>query len=151
GTILYLFIFIVFRLLRRNAGGLNIMDVLLIVLVADAAQNGMADDYKSITEGMILVATIAFWNFFLDWLAFKLPAIRPLLDPEPFPLIENGKMNRKNMDQEMITEESLLGQLRQQGVDDVKLVKSCHLESDGRISVVKFEEEIKQKPKEVIK
>ena len=41
------------------------------------------------------------------------------------------------MKSEMITEEELLGQLRQQGVDDVSKVKKCYLEGDGRISVIK--------------
>lgn len=146
GSLMYLFIFVLLRLMRRDTGGLSIVDVLLVVLIADAAQNGMADDYKSVTEGMILVATIGFWNFFLDWLAYRIPFVRKLISPSPLPLIQNGRMMRKNMHREMITEEDLLGQLRQQGVDEVKKVKSCMLESDGRISVVKLEEEVSQKP-----
>ena len=38
-------------------------DLLVVVLVADAAQNAMASEYKSITEGVVLVATIFAWNY----------------------------------------------------------------------------------------
>ena len=66
---------------RRGAGTIGISDLLVIVLIADAAQNAMASEYKSITEGLILVTTIVSWDYFLDWLGYKFPVIRPLLRP----------------------------------------------------------------------
>jgi len=136
GTLIYLLLFAVLRLLRREAGGLGIADVLVIVLIADASQNAMASDYKSITEGGILVATIVFWDYALDFLAYHFPRFQRLVRPTPLPLIKDGRMLRKNMRQEMITEEELLGQLRQQGVEDITGVKKSYLEGDGRISVI---------------
>jgi uncharacterized membrane protein YcaP (DUF421 family) len=46
GTLVYLLLFAVLRVLRREAGGLGIADVLVIVLIADASQNAMSSDYK---------------------------------------------------------------------------------------------------------
>jgi hypothetical protein len=57
GTIVYLFLFFILRLLRREAGAIGISDLLLVVLIADAAQNAMSSDYKSITDGLILVSS----------------------------------------------------------------------------------------------
>ena len=138
GTLVYLLLFAVLRVLRREAGGLGIADVLVIVLVADASQNAMASEYKSVTEGAVLVGTIVFWNYTLDFLGYRFPRFRRLVRPAALPLIKDGRMLRKNMNSEMITEEELLGQLRQQGVDDVSSVKKCCLEGDGRISVIKI-------------
>jgi hypothetical protein len=57
GTIMFLTIFAVLRfVLKRQAGGLSTPDVLLVVLLADAAQNGMAGEYRSVTEGIVLCA-----------------------------------------------------------------------------------------------
>jgi uncharacterized membrane protein YcaP (DUF421 family) len=39
----------------------------------------------------------------------------------------------------MITEEELMGQLRQQGLESVEEVKKCYLEGDGHVSVVKMD------------
>ena len=64
GTIVYLFLFIVLRVLRREAGAVSIADLLVVVLIADAAQNAMASEYKSITEGAVLIGTIASWDYF---------------------------------------------------------------------------------------
>jgi uncharacterized membrane protein YcaP (DUF421 family) len=67
GTIMYLVIFAMMRfILKRQSGGLTTPDVLLVVLLADAAQNGMANEYRSVTEGITLVGTIIFWNFAID-------------------------------------------------------------------------------------
>ena len=87
GTIVYLFLFFVLRLLRREAGAISISDLLVVVLVADAAQNAMASDYKSITDGVILVGAIAFWDFFLNWLGYRFPSVQRLLRPRPLLLI----------------------------------------------------------------
>lgn len=139
GTIVYLFLFFLLRILRREAGAIGISDLLVVVLIADAAQNAMAGEYKSITEGVILVGTIAFWDYSLDWLGYRFPVIQRLLRPAPLLLIKDGRMQRRNMRQEMITEEELMGQLREQGVESVGEVKKCHLEGDGHISVIKKE------------
>lgn len=139
GTIVYLFIFFIMRVLRREAGEIGISDVLVVVLISDAAQNAMTHEYKSITEGMLLVATIVFWDYFLDWISYhtKSRFILRLLRPAPVLLIKEGRLQKKNLARELIEEEELLGQLRRNGVESVEEVKKCCLESDGRISVVK--------------
>jgi uncharacterized membrane protein YcaP (DUF421 family) len=59
GTLMYLALFIVLRFIgRRQAGHFGPADLLVIVLIADAAQNGLGKDYQSVTEGVILVMTI---------------------------------------------------------------------------------------------
>lgn len=138
GTVMYLGLFVLMRVLvKRSAGTLSLSDLLVVVLIADAAQNGMAADYKSITNGLVLCATILFWSQVLDWLSFHSKFIAKLLEPPALPLVENGQMQRHNMRRELITEEELLSQLRQQGVDDLALVRKACIESDGHISVIR--------------
>jgi uncharacterized membrane protein YcaP (DUF421 family) len=63
GTCIYLGLFVLMRFVfRREAGAARISMLLLIVLLADAVQNAMADDYRSITDGLLLVATIMAWD-----------------------------------------------------------------------------------------
>jgi uncharacterized membrane protein YcaP (DUF421 family) len=138
GTIMYLVIFAMMRfILKRQSGGLSIPDVLLIVLLADAAQNGMADDYRSVTEGIVLVGTIIFWNFAIDWLEYHFPAMERILRPAPLHLIENGTVLRRNLRQELVTMDELLSRLRQEGVEGPEDVESAFMEADGNISVKK--------------
>ncbi|MGH8763616.1 MAG: DUF421 domain-containing protein [Nitrosospira sp.] len=138
GTVIYWFIFVLFRfLLHRNIGAIAIADVLLLVLIADAASNAMSGGYDSITDGCILVATIAGWNYFLDWLSFHFQGVRRLVQPPPEALILNGKMQRKAMRRELITAEELQSKLREQGIEQFNEIKIAYLEEDGEISVVR--------------
>ena len=137
GSVIYLFLFIVLRFLRRGAGAIGISDLLVVVVIADAAQNAMGGEYNTITEGVVLVLTIVGWDYLFDWLGFRIPALRGVLRPPALILIKNGEMNKRNMRKELITDEELLGELRVQGVEHVKDVKLSYMEADGHISVVK--------------
>lgn len=140
GTIVYVALVILLRvILKRQSGTLGLTDLLVLVLIADAAQNAMSDDYSSITDGILLVAVIMGWCYALDWLGFHFKIIHRLLVPPPLPLVKEGRMVRRNMKQELVTEEELMTQLREQGVEDLSKVKVARMESDGRISVVCYD------------
>ena len=139
GSLMYLFILFLMRIFRRDAGTLSIPDLLVVVLVADAAQNGMSAGYRSVTEAFVLVGTIFVWDFALDWLASRSRAVHRLLHPAPLPLVKDGKILRRNLRQELLTVDDLLGQLREQGVGDVSEVKRSFIESDGHLSVIKYQ------------
>jgi uncharacterized membrane protein YcaP (DUF421 family) len=136
-SLMYLSILAGFRIFRREAGSLSVSDLLVVVLIADAAQNGMAGEYKSLTEGGVAVATIFVWNYALDWLAYRFRAVHWLLHPPPVLLVRNGEIQRRNLRAELISTTDLVEQLREQGIADLHQVRTCHLESDGRMSVVR--------------
>lgn len=137
GSAIYLGILALMRVLRREAGALSTADLLVVVLVADAAQNAMASEYHSITEGAALVATIFGWNYLLDWLGYRYPWFHSLLHPAPLLLVRDGRIHRRNLRSEMLTMGDLKEQLREQGVAELAEVKRCYLEADGRLSVIK--------------
>lgn len=152
GTVVYIALFVMLRLvMKRQTGGIGVTDVLVIVMIADAAQNAMADDYHSIPDGLLLVATILFWDHVINWLSFHFPWFHALLDPKPVLLIRHGRIQRRNLRAELITPDELTAQLRLQGVDDVTTVKCAFMESDGKISVVTYgnerEEAVKHRNK----
>lgn len=137
GSVIYLALFVLLRLIRRReTGALNLTNLLVVVLLASAVQNGLAGDYTSVTDGILLVIPIIFWSYLLDWLGFRLPWFQRIIHPPPMPLVENGRIHWENMRQEFITKDELMDVLREQGVDDLKRVKTACLEANGRISVV---------------
>lgn len=136
GTITYWVIFILLRFFRRGAGQLGVNDVLFIILVADAAQNSMAGEYKSVTEGITLIGTLVFWDFTINWLGFRSVAFNKFAQPQPLLLIKNGELQKKNLQKQLITEDEMFGILREQGIEDISQVKSCFLEGSGNISVI---------------
>ena len=142
GTVMYLALFLILRfVMLRQSSTLAIADILVIVVIADAAQNAFAREYKSITEGLVLVLTVVFWDIALNWLSYRYKAFERLLAPAPLELVKQGRMNRRNMRKEFITEDELRSQLRQQGVSDMSDVKVACLEANGEISVVKKDDD----------
>jgi uncharacterized membrane protein YcaP (DUF421 family) len=147
GSVMYLGLFLMLRVvLKRQTGTLGMTDLLLITLLADASQNAMAGEYTSLPDGIVLVATIIFWNFLFDWLSVKSEWFERLIEPLPLPLIRQGKLLRRNMRSELITERELLGKLREQGVEDLSKVKLAKIESDGQISVIQYQEKPSKPP-----
>lgn len=138
GSVMYWFIFIAFRtFMRRDMGSIAISDVLFLMLVADAAQNAMAAEYRSISDGIILIATLLAWNVLVDWLSYSSPLMRRLLSPRTVLLVRNGSLIRPNLRKHFITEEELYGKLRENGVERIEEVKEAYMETDGTVSVLK--------------
>lgn len=138
GTVMYIALFLILRfLMKRQTGSIGIADLLVIIIIADAAQNGFAKSYQSVTEGIVLVVTIIFWDFVIDWLNFRVPAIHRLLQRPPLPLVKDGHAIRRNMRQEFMTLDDLVSELRKQGIEDIGDVKTACIEGDGQLSVVK--------------
>lgn len=140
GSIVYLALFLFLRVvLKRESGSLGVTDLLVVVLIADAAQNGLAGSYQSIPDGLILVVVILAWALAISWAGYHVPAIGRLVHPPPLELIRNGEMIHGNMRKELITREELLTQLREQGVERVEQVKSARIEGNGLISVIRMD------------
>ena len=137
GTVTYLVLFAMIRVMNRGSGKVGLADLLMIVLIADAAQNAMASDYKSITEGIVLVGTLVFWNYALDWLAYRIPFLERFISPSAVLLVKDGKMLRRNMRRELISEQELMAQVRLQGAQDLSEVYEARMEGTGEISVIK--------------
>jgi uncharacterized membrane protein YcaP (DUF421 family) len=138
GSLMYLGLFIILRVMaRRQAGHFGPADLLVIVLIADAAQNGLGKDYGSVTEGLTLVLTIVAWEYLLDWLSWRFPRTRPYLSPPSLTLIRDGRLIPQNLRKELITEDELKAQLREHEIEDYADIRLATLEGDGRLSVLK--------------
>lgn len=149
GTAVYLSLFVLLRVvLRRQSSAIGVTDLLVVVLLADAAQNAMAGSYNSVPEGLVLVGTIVFWAFALDWLGFKVSRIQSFVHPPALPLVKDGKLLRKNMRRELITEEELMSQLRVQGLTGLDEVEEARMESDGSISIIARDHEKRRQPEQ---
>ena len=138
GSAMYWFLFLLFRIVvRRRVGAVGISDILLLVIIADAAQNAMAGEYRSVTDGCILVGTIVGWNVVVDWLTYVSPRLRKILEPPPLLLIDRGRLLRRHLHHELINEEELRAKLREHGVTDYVQVNKAYVETDGRFTVLR--------------
>ena len=136
GTIIYLVLFAAMRVLpRRTLAEAGPSDLLVIVLIADAVQNAMAGEYRSISEGLLLAGTIIGWALLIDWLDHRYPHWH-LSAGEPLILIDDGKLVHANLRRQLITEDEVMAQLRQHGIDSPKHVRKGFIEGDGHFTLL---------------
>ena len=137
GTVMYWLLFLMFRfVLRRDAGTIGLADVLLVVLIADASQNAMAGEYTSISDGVVLVATLAGWNWLIDWAGFRCRLLRRFLQAPATLLVRDGCLLQSKLRREMITRDELMSALHREGLQSLDQVARAWMESDGSITVV---------------
>jgi uncharacterized membrane protein YcaP (DUF421 family) len=138
GTIMYLALFLLFRVvIRRRIGAVGMSDILLVVIIADAAESGLSGEAKSVSYALLVVGTIFAWNWFIDWLNFHVPALHGRLEPPPLPLIEHGRILRQNLRHEYVTLDELKSKLREHGITDPSEVEKAFMEPDGEVSVIR--------------
>ncbi len=137
GTILYWFIMLLLRLAgRRDAGTLGMADLLVMVLIGDAAGNAMLPESGSVADAMLLIATIIGWSAVIDRVCFFFPRVESWLQPRKVCLVKDGALQRRGMRREYVTAEEIMQAIRLAGLEHLAQVRRAYVESDGQISVI---------------
>jgi uncharacterized membrane protein YcaP (DUF421 family) len=106
------------------------------VLLSECVSQALNNNSPSIANAAVAVLALLFWNFVLDWLAYRWPWFRNVLEPRPVQLVRDGEVIPKHMRKERLAEDELLTQLRQKGFDSLARVKAVFIEPEGKVSVV---------------
>ncbi len=139
-TVIYLFVVIGLRLTgRRTLGQLNTVDVVLILIIANAVQNAMIGPDTSLLGGLIAAATLLSVNVITTALQSRSTRAERFFEGVPVVLINHGQAIEANLRRERISREELAAALHEHGLENVAEVKSCILEVDGSLSVVSEE------------
>jgi uncharacterized membrane protein YcaP (DUF421 family) len=137
-SVVYLFLFALLRVvLKRESAATGISDLLVLVLIADAVQNGMAGTYTSVGDALVLATVLVFWDWALSALAYRYRWLRRLIRPRPLLIIQDGKLLRHNARRELLTREEIEGELRLQSINSISEVAEAYIESNGEISAIK--------------
>src|SRR3954449_8640178 len=138
GIVVFIFLFVLVRVMgRRELSSLEPFDLILLIILGDAVQQGLTQDDYSLTGAMLAVGTIAILQVSTSWLNFHIPRLRPLLDGEPIVVVQDGKEVERNMRRERRTSEELAEAARKQGIAKPDDVAWAVMETSGEISFIK--------------
>lgn len=138
GTAVYIALVLLIRLVpKRNAGHVSPNDLLTLIVVGGLGTDAATGGAGSIADILLLVAVILGWAFLLDVLEYRIPLLRRVLRDKPAALIEDGRLLRRNMRRELVTEDELMAALRKEAIDDPAQVRRAYMEADGEISVIR--------------
>ena len=139
-AVLYFFIVLVTRIVgRRELSSLSALDLILLIVLGDAVQQGLTQDDYSITGAVLVIGTIAVLQVCVSYLGFKFPLVRPILEGEPVVLVENGNVIARNLERERLTRSELAEAARKEQIESIADVKWAVLETNGEISFIKKE------------
>jgi uncharacterized membrane protein YcaP (DUF421 family) len=133
----FCFVFLVTRLVgRRELSSLQPFDLILLVVIGDLIQQGITQNDLSFT-GLVLAAGIfGALTLAVSYLGWRFPRVRPVFEPEPLILVEDGTVIEKNLRKERMTAEEIAAEARLQQIPTLDRVQWAVLESGGRISFI---------------
>ena len=142
-VVLYLVLIAVVRLMgKRQIGQLEPSEFVVAMLVADLAAIPMQDGAISLLNGLVPILTVLAMELILSGLSMRSIRLRKLLCGKPVILIENGKINQRNLKRTQVNLDELSGHLRQKDVLDIQTVQYAILETDGNLSVFPYPAEL---------
>lgn len=137
-VLIYVFLVVALRIFgKRELGQANTLDLLVLLLVANAVQNGIIGDDLSVT-GALLGASVVFGvNALLNRGTFAFPWLARALEGTPTLLVSDGELQRAALGRSAITIAQLEAIARRQGLAGLNEVGAAVLEVNGSISVFK--------------
>jgi uncharacterized membrane protein YcaP (DUF421 family) len=134
---LYAFVVFVIRVMgRRELSSLSAVDLVLLIVLGDAIQQGLTQDDYSVTGAVIAVSTLAAVQVGSSYLSYRSRRARRILEGEPIVILQAGKLIERNMKRERLTEDEVAEEMRAQQIASVEDVEWGILEADGNMSFI---------------
>jgi uncharacterized membrane protein YcaP (DUF421 family) len=121
---------------KRQIGGMNIYDLVLVLLLANAVQNAMTKGSGNLGVGLVSAGTLLLADRLLGIVFTRRPALEGQLLGTPTVIVEDGRFVEEHLRREGVTQDEVLAAMRQFGLTELAQVKLAVLEADGSLSVV---------------
>ena len=132
----YFAIVIFYRFMgKREVGELGIIDLIVSVLIAELAAISIEKYDSSVFLMLLPIGVLVILQIVLAKISLKSDKVRSMLDGDASVIIDNGKVNFKEMIKQRYNLEDLLTQLRARNVKSIEEVEYAILETSGKLSV----------------
>lgn len=122
---------------RRELSSLQPFDLILIIILGDAVQQGLTQDDYSLTGAFLAIGTIAVLQVFVSWVGFRFPRARPVLEGTPIVVVQDGNVIERNARRERLSVDEIREAARFQGIGRLSEVRWAVLETNGQITFIK--------------
>ncbi|WP_163858754.1 DUF421 domain-containing protein [Paenibacillus elgii] len=140
--LIYAIVFFTLRIMgKREIGKLSVFDLVISIMIAEIAVFVLEDTKKPLLDGILPMATLVVVQLTIAFVSLKNEKLRRLFEGKPSPIIQNGKLNRKEMKRQLYNLDDLLLQLRENKVTNLADVEFALLESSGKLTVVEKKQE----------
>lgn len=119
---------------KREMAQLNPFDLVVLLTISNTVQNAIIGNDNSVSGGIIGVAALLLINYLVVRFVYSNDKIEKLVEGSEDTLIEQGILQEKVMQREMITFSELEIAAHKQGINSLNEVERAVLEPDGGIT-----------------
>lgn len=139
-VLFYILLIFILRIMgKREVGELSIFDIVVFFLISELFSLAIDNDTKLINV-LFPIALIVILQLLTSFLALKSEKFRDLIDGKPVVLIKNGVINQKELRKQRYNIDDLFLQIREHDVDSFKNIAYAILETNGKLSIITYEE-----------
>ncbi len=136
-TAIYALVMVLVRVSgKRAVGQFTPFDLVLLILIGNAVQNGINGGDNSLTGAAIMATTLIALNYAVAFVTSRSRRAEKIVEGVPVVLARNGRLFEGVLRRELVSREDFREALRMNGIDDVDKVGLALLETNGSISVV---------------
>ena len=137
-VVLYAFLVFLMRVIgRRELSSLSGLDLILLIVLGDAIQQGLTQDDYSVTGALIAISTIAAVQSLTSYVSFRSPRFRKVVEGNPIVIVQDGKLIDRNLERERMSADEVSEAMRQQQIATFAEVAWGIVEANGKISFIK--------------
>ena len=133
---IYLMVMVLVRLSgKRAVGQFTPFDLVLLILIGNAVQNGLNGGDNSLTGAAVLAVCLIGLNYFAALLSARLPWARRLIEGDPVVLARDGRIFRDVLRKQLVSKADFNEAMREAGCSEPEHIRLAILETNGRISI----------------
>ena len=121
---------------KRQIGQMNLADLVVILLIANAVQNAMVGPDVSLPGGVLAAMTLLVANFGVTRILARSSFAERLVEGSPTILVKDGEYVDEHLRHEAVNRDEVAMAIREHGIADASGVRVAYLEPDGTISVI---------------
>jgi len=135
--IIFFFITGVFRLMgKRQVGELQASELVVAILISEIASVPIQDSSNSLLFSLMAIVILLTCEVTLSLVCQKVPKIRRIVFGEPSVLVENGKINQKEMRRQRLSISDLMENIRNSGIGSISEIEYLIVETNGKVSAI---------------
>jgi uncharacterized membrane protein YcaP (DUF421 family) len=138
GIVLYGFVIFLMRVIgRRELSQLTAVDLVLLIVLGDAIQQGLTQDDYSVTGALIAITTIACVQVVTSYVSFRSKRLRRIFEGSPIVVLQDGKLVEANLRRERLSPDDIAEEMRSHEIAHFDEVAWGILEANGKINFIK--------------
>jgi uncharacterized membrane protein YcaP (DUF421 family) len=122
---------------KRTLGQMTTFDFVLLLVVAEATQQGLLGNDFSLTNAFLVILTLVGIDTGMSLLERRSQTVDKLVNGVPLMIVEDGEPLEDRINKARVTADDILEMAReQQGLERMEQIKYAVLERSGGISVI---------------